>query len=439
MASQFSLLRTRRFFPFFLTQFLSAFNDNLFKAGITILLTFQAATWTSMAPGLVANLAAGLFMLPFFLFSATAGQLADRHDKARLAQLVKILEIGIVGIGGIGFALHSIALLMTAVLCLGLHSAMFGPIKYAILPETLHPDELMAGNALVEAGTFAAILLGTLVGGTLAAMPGGTAWVTGISLVIAASGYLASRQIPSCTPPAPDLVIRWNPMTETIRCIRLARQNQRVFTAIVALSWFWMYGALLLAQFPAYARDVLGGAESAVTLLLAVFTIGIATGSLLCDKLSAHKVELGLVPIGALGLMCFGFDFALGGGIAKGSGSTISQLLSSVGTWRVLADLFGVGFFGGIFCVPLYALMQTASAPEARARVVSSNNIMNALFMVVGAIGAGALLGAGLSLPNLFLVAACMHVVICGVLFLAAPEFISAGWQWVRHKALQRT
>jgi MFS family permease len=262
VSSQFALLKTRRFFPFFLTQFLGAFNDNCFKAGLTILLTFQAAAWTTMSAGLIANLAAGLFMLPFFLFSATAGQLADKYDKARIARFVKVLEIGIIALGGVGFALRSLTWLMAAVFFLGLHSTIFGPVKYAILPQALKPAELLGGNALIEAGTFASILLGTILGGTLAAMTGGTVWITVVSMAVAVLGYLSSRQIPSCTAPAPELKVNWNPVTETWRNVRLAYQNKMVFVAIAAISWFWMYGALFLAQFPAYARNVLGGSES---------------------------------------------------------------------------------------------------------------------------------------------------------------------------------
>lgn len=425
MSSQFALLKTRRFLPFFLTQFLGAFNDNVFKNALVTLLTFQAASWTSLSAGLIANLAAGLFMLPFFLFSATAGQLADKYDKAYLARLVKLLEIGIIVLGGVGFALHSLPWLMGALFFLGLHSTVFGPVKYAILPQALKPEELLGGNALIEAGTFASILLGTIMGGTLAALTGGTAWITGVSLLIATLGYVASRKIPASSPPAPHLKVNWNPLTETWRNTRLAYQNKLVFTAIVAISWFWMYGALFLAQFPAYARDVLKGGESVVTLLLAVFTIGIAAGSLVCEKLSNHKVEVRLVPWGALGLALLGLDFALGSPLVTESGPRDAwYVLTHPATARVLIDLVGLGFFGGIFCVPLYALMQSESAPELRARMIASNNIINALFMVAGALGAAALLEGGVSLPRLFLLAASLQLGCCVLLFATLPALV---------------
>jgi len=310
MSSQFTLLKTRRFGPFFGTQFLGAFNDNLFTNALIVLLTFQASQWTTLKPELLANLAAGVFILPFFLFSATAGQLADKYDKAMLARLVKVLEIGIMLISGACFQLHSIELLMICLFLLGLHSTMFGPVKYAILPQHLQEDELVGGNALIEAGTFVAILLGTLAGGLLAGMENGTHWITLGCLVVAGLGYLASRRIPDAPAPDPTLCVNPNPISETWRNIGFARENRTVFLSILGISWFWLYGALFLAQFPAYAKNVLGGTETSVTLLLATFTLGIGMGSLLCERLSAKQVEIGLVPFGSIGLTLFGIDLA---------------------------------------------------------------------------------------------------------------------------------
>jgi MFS family permease len=422
--SQFYLLSTRRFLPFFVTQFLGAFNDNVFKNALVVLLTFQAASWTTLSPGVLANLAAGIFILPFFLFSATAGQVADKYDKALLARGVKLLEITIMVIAGAGFALHSLTVLLVALFLLGLHSTIFGPVKYALLPQHLKEDELLGGNALVEAGTFVSILLGTLLGSLLAAQPGGEAWITGMALLIAVLGYVASHQIPAAPAPAPELVISPNPLTETWRNIGFARQNRRVFLAILGISWFWLYGALFLAQFPAYAKTVLGGEEGAVTLLLATFTLGIGTGSLLCEKLSKHQIDTRLVPFGAVGMTVFGLDFALGS--PSGMATTalpVSVLLQDWHVWRLLADLLLLGGFGGLYCVPLYALMQQQSSPEVRARIIASNNIMNALFMVVGAGGAAALLGAGASIPQLFGLAALINAVAALVIARLVPGF----------------
>lgn len=436
MSSQFDLLKTRRFAPFFLTQFFGAGNDNIIKNAMVVLLTFHAAAWTTMSAGVLANLAAGLFILPFFLFSATAGQLADKYDKAKLARCVKVLEIGIVAIAGVGFALHSLAWLLAALFLLGLHSTVFGPVKYALLPQHLKPEELLGGNALVEAGTFAAILLGTIAGGLLAAIPtGGTVWITGVGLLVAVVGYLASRQIPAGPPPVPDLKINWNPLSETWRNIQMARGNKPVFLAIIAISWFWLYGALFLAQFPAYAQTVLGGSESVVTLLLTVFTVGIAAGSLMCEKLSKHKVEVGLVPLGAWGLAVFGLDFAFGSPAnASVTGQGALAVLQHGSTWRVLVDLFGLGLFGGFYCVPLYALMQQQSEESHRARMVASNNIINALFMVAGNLGAAAILGHGASIPQLFIGAGVLHILVCAWIFWSAPSFVSRFLRWTGYQ-----
>ena len=431
--SQYQLLQAQRFRPFFITQFLGAFNDNLFKNALVVMLTFQAASWTRIAPELLANLAAGIFILPFFLFSATAGQLADKYDKARLTRLVKMLEIGIMVIALAGFLLHNLPVLFGALFLLGCHSTLFGPIKYALLPQHLREDELIGGNALVEAGTFVAILLGTLCGGLLAGTGKGESWIAGSGIVVAICGYLSSRGIPPAPAAAPHLRINPNPFTETWRNIGFARGNRAVFLAILGISWFWLYGALFLAQFPAYARNVLGGGEGTVTLLLATFTVGIGLGSLLCEKLSGGHVEIGLVPFGSIGLTLFGLDIALASPdmLTPAAPRMIGEILVQPGTFRVLLALMLLGVFGGFFIVPLYAMMQSRSAPEQRARIIAANNILNALFMVVGALAAGALLGAGLSIPVLFGVAAAMNAVVALYIYRLVPEFLLRFIVWM--------
>ncbi len=433
MSGQFHLLRERRFLPFFSTQFLGAFNDNVFKNALVVLLTFQAASWTSIKPELLSNLAAGIFILPFFLFSATAGQLADKYDKARLARLVKLLEIGIMGVAAVGFALHSLAWLMVALFLMGLHSTLFGPVKYAILPQHLKETELIGGNALIEAGTFVAILLGTLAGGLLAAMENGPSWISGCALAIAVAGYLTSRGIPTAPAPVPELKINLNPLSETWRNIGYARGNRVVFLSILGISWFWLYGALFLAQFPAFAKNVLGGGEMAVTLLLAVFIVGISLGSLLCERLSGKHVEIGLVPFGSIGLTVFGLDlaFASPAAVPAGAPLAVPALLALPGTWHVLADLLLLGVFGGFFIVPLYALVQVRSAPEQRARIIAANNIVNALFMVVGSLAAAALLGEGLSIAVLFGVAALCNAAVALYIYGLVPEFLQRFVVWL--------
>ena len=424
MSNQSGLLRARRFAPLFVTQFLGALNDNVLKNAMVVLLTFQAATWTTLKPELLANLAAGVFILPFFLFSATAGQLADKYDKAALARMVKLLEIAIVLICGAGFWLHSLAVLFVGLFLLGLHSTLFGPVKYAILPQHLKNEELVGGNALIEAGTFVAILLGTLLGGLLAGSGNGTTWITVVGLAIAVGGYLASRGIPVAVPPAPTLAISANPLTETWRNINFARENQTVFLSIMGISWFWLFGALFLAQFPAYTKNVLGGSETAVTLLLATFTFGIGVGSLLCEKLSAKRVELGLVPLGSIGLTLFALDLALASPATPAAGLGALGLMQLGSTWRVLLDLALIGIFGGFFIVPLYALVQQRSNPEHGARIIAANNIMNALFMVVGALAAAGMLAAGLSIPMLFAVAAVCNAAVALFIYGLVPEFL---------------
>jgi 1-acyl-sn-glycerol-3-phosphate acyltransferase len=438
--SQFALLKSRRFAPFFGTQFLGAFNDNLFKNALIVLLTFQAANWTALAPEVLSNLAAGIFILPFFLFSATAGQLADKYDKAKLARLVKVLEMVIMGVAVLGFSLHSLPVLFAALFLLGLHSTLFGPVKYAILPQHLREDELVGGNALVEAGTFVAILIGTLAGGLLAGAGGDPVWVAYAGLLVAVAGYLASRGIPVAPAPAPALVVSLNPLSETWRNIGFARQNRTVFLSILGISWFWLYGALFLAQFPSYAKNVLGGGESAVTLLLATFTIGIGLGSLLCERLSNKHVEIGLVPFGSIGLTLFGLDLAFASPAALHAGGPLSvpALLTLFSTWHVLFDLFALGLFGGFFIVPLYALIQLRSSPEHRARIIAANNILNALFMVVGALAAAGLLGSGVSIPVLFGIAALCNAGVAIYIYGLVPEFLLRFVAWLLIHSIYR-
>jgi len=433
MSNQFGLLQTERFRPFFFTQFLGAFNDNLFKNALVVLLTFQSAQWTTLKPEVLANLAAGIFILPFFLFSATCGQLADKVDKAMLARWVKVLEMGIMLVAAAGFLMHSLTLLMSALFLLGLHSTLFGPVKYAILPQHLKEEELIGGNALVEAGTFVAILVGTLAGGLLAGAGIDPVWVAGAGFLVAALGYLTSRGIPAAPPPAPDLVVNPNPLTETWRNIGFARENRTVFLSILGISWFWLYGALFLAQFPAFTKGVLGGGEGAVTLLLATFTIGIGLGSLLCERMSAKHVELGLVPFGSIGLTVFGLDLGFAA-LPLSAGPEplgVGALLALGSTWRILFDLLMIGLFGGFFIVPLYALVQLRSAPEQRARIIAANNIMNALFMVVGAGAAAGMLGSGLSIPALFIVAAVCNAAVALFIYGLVPEFLLRFIAWL--------
>ena len=430
--NQFDLLKQRRFGPFFGVQFLGAFNDNVFKNALVIMLTFQAASMTTMSSGLLVNLCAGLFILPFFLFSATAGQLADKYEKAFVTRLVKIFEIVIMIVGALGFYWLNLELLLIALFMMGMHSTMFGPVKYAYLPQHLKKEELVGGNGLIDAGTFIAILLGTILGGTLIGMqPHGSMWVSGAAIVIAVLGYWVSRSVPVSPAPSPDLKINWNPITETWANLKFLRTNRTVFLSILGISWFWFYGAMFLSQFPNYTKDVLGGGEHVVTLLLAVFSVGIGLGSLLCEKLSGHKIEIGLVPFGSIGLTIFAVDLFFASPTSHGTALGAMAFMQQAGSWRVLFDLLMIGIFGGFYIVPLYALIQSRSEPSHQSRVIAGNNILNALFMVLAAGVAILGLSFGLTIPQLFLLTALLNALVAIYIYTLVPEFLMRFLVWL--------
>ena len=432
-ANQFDLLRQRRFGPFFGVQFLGAFNDNVYKNALVIMLTFQAASMTTMSSGLLVNLCAGLFILPFFLFSATAGQLADKYEKALITRLVKIFEIVIMIVGALGFYWLSLELLLTALFMMGMHSTMFGPVKYAYLPQHLKNEELVGGNGLTDAGTFIAILLGTILGGTLIGIkPSGAMWVSATAIVIAVLGYWVSRAVPLSPAPSPALKINWNPLTETWANLKFLRTNRTVFLSILGISWFWFYGAMFLSQFPNYTKEVLGGAEHVVTLLLAVFTVGIGLGSLLCEKLSGRKIEIGLVPFGSIGLTLFAIDlFFASPSMTHATPLGATAFLQQAGSWRVLFDLLMIGIFGGFYIVPLYALIQSRSEPSHQSRVIAGNNILNALFMVVAAGVAILGLSFGMTIPQLFLLTGLLNALVAIYIYTLVPEFLMRFLVWL--------
>lgn len=431
--SQFSLLAQRRFAPFFWTQFLGAFNDNVFKTALLTILTFEALNWTTIDRGLLNNLIPGLFILPFVLFSAIAGQLADKFEKSGLVRYIKLLEIAIMLAAAIGWMRHDLWLLIAAVAGMGLHSTLFGPVKYSYLPQKLAPGELVGGNGLVEMGTFVGILLGEVLGAVLVLhKPWGIELVAGGTIAIALLGWLSSRAIPLSPAPEPELKINWNIATETVRNIRFSRQNRPVFLSMLANSWFWFYGAILLAQFPLYAKDYLHGDHSIFVLLLTIFSLGIGAGSLLCERLSGHKVEIGLVPFGAIGLSVFGFDLFLSS-IAYTNTSLvdIGGFLQQQGSLRILFDCLMIGMFGGLYIVPLFALIQTRCDPAHMSRTIAGMNILNALFMVVAALVAMVLLNLGLSIPQLFLVTAILNALVAAYIFTVVPEFLLRFLAWL--------
>ena len=437
--SQFRLLGVRRFAPFFWTQFLGAMNDNVFKVAFTSLVTYHAALFDGVDPHSAAFLISAIFIAPFVLFSATSGQIADKIEKSRLIRLVKSLEIGIMLLGLAGFYLHSATLLYMGTFLMGLHSTLFGPVKFAYLPQHLDQTELVGGNGLVEMGTFVAILLGTLLGGELAGLTGADGKVVGplyvgiVCVVIAVAGRTVSQGVPLSPAPQPDLRINWNPFTETWRNLILARQSRVVFQSLLGISWLWFLGATFLTSFFSFAKDVLGGDQNVVTLLLAVFSVGIGIGSLLCERLSGRHVEIGLVPFGSIGMTVFSVDlyFATQGHATSGTLSGVGGFLAQSGHWRVLMDLFCVAMFGGFYSVPLYALIQSRSQPSHRARIIAANNILNSLFMIVSALMAVALTSAGVGIPGLFLVTALLNVVVAIYIYSLVPEFLLRFVAWL--------
>ena len=429
--TQFRLLRQRRFLPFFAAQGFGAFNDNVYKNVLVILATYQAGTYTTLAPELLTNIAAGLFILPFVLFSGIAGQLADRFDKALVLKAVKALEIFIMGLAGIGFAARSIEILLAALFLMGTHSTFFAPAKYGLLPEVLTNTELVGGNALVEMGTFLAILLGTLFAGLLAAH-GHLGIITATLFGIAVVGFLCSLAIPRLQPAAPTLRLDWRPWTSTLDNLRAARESRVVFLAILGISWFWFYGALLLTQLPLYSKNVLGGSEAVVTVMLIVFSAGVGIGSLLCERLSGHKVEIGLVPFGSIGLTVFAIDLYFATPrLPFGYDLSAREFIAAAGTWRVLLDLALIGGFGGLFIVPLYALVQQRTRHAIMSRVIGANSILNALFMVAAALLAAVALQLGLTIPQLLLTLGVLNAAVALYVYGLVPEFLLRFLAWL--------
>jgi 1-acyl-sn-glycerol-3-phosphate acyltransferase len=432
MSTQFQLMRERRFRPLFFTQFLGAFNDNVFKTALVTLVTFRAGRLTELDPKALATLLPGLFILPFFLFSATSGQLADKLEKSRIARAVKVFEIAVMSLAAWGFLANSLWQLVAALFLMGLHSTVFGPVKYGYLPQHLRQDELVGGNGLIEMGTFVAILLGEVLGAWLAAMPRGGAATSAMVVGVAVLGWWVSRGIPLTPPVDPALRIGPNFAKETWLNLRFAYGNRTVWLSLLGISWFWFYGATLLAQFPVYARDVLGGDESVFILLLTVFSLGIGTGSLLCEKLSGRRVEIGLVPFGAIGLTLFGVDLYFASSVqAAANGAHFTDLLRSPGRWRLLADIALLGLFGGFYIVPLYALIQTRSEKSHQSRIIAANNILNAFFMVVSALASMLLFAAGLSIPQLFLATALFNAAVAIHIYTLVPEFLLRFLAWL--------
>ena len=440
-SNQFALLKQRRFAPFFWTQFLGAFNDNVFKTALIVILTYDAASWTTISAAQLNTMIPALFILPFVLFSAIAGQVADKVEKSRLARIVKMFEIVIMLIAGLGWMTHTLWLLIASVVGMGVHSTLFGPVKYAYLPQNLKPEELVGGNGIIEMGTFVGILLGEIIGAMLVRVePWGMQLVAAATLAVALGGLATSFGIPLSPAPDPALKLKWNPWTESVRILAHARKNRTVFLSMLGNSWFWFYGAMMLSQFALYAKDYLHGDHEVFVLLLTVFSLGIGSGSLLCERLSGRKVEIGLVPFGSIGLSLFGADLyfssqhfaAIVGALASGPHlDAFAMMASHHAIWRILFDVLMIGMFGGFFIVPLFALIQIRCDPAHISRTIAGMNILNALFMVAAAGVAILLLGQGYTIPQLFLVTALLNAVVAVYIFSLVPEFLMRFLAWL--------
>ncbi len=424
--NQYALMAQRRFAPFFWTQFLGAGNDNLFKFAFTVMVTYQLQV--SWLPAEMAGLVIGaLFILPFVLFSATSGQLADKYEKSALIRAVKWLEVAIMALAAWGFVSTNVPVLLACVFLMGLHSTLFGPVKYAYLPQHLHDGELTGGNGMVEMGTFVSILLGNLVGGLLIAVPGdGPLYAAWGCVIVAVLGRATAQFVPHSPATDPGLKINWNPFTETWANLKLAHTQLAVFRSLLGISWMWFFGIVFLSQFPAFSKAVLQGNEQVASLLLVVFSLGIAVGSLLCERFSHRQVEIGLVPLGAIGMSVFAIDlyFACQGLPVPEKAWTVSTFVAQSAHWRLMADLALLALFAGLYSVPMYALIQQRSQPTHRARIIAANNILNALFMIASSLIVGALLAAKLTIPEVFLVTGILNALVAAYIFLVVPEYL---------------
>jgi 1-acyl-sn-glycerol-3-phosphate acyltransferase len=438
--SQSRLLSQRKFAPIFWTQFLGAFNDNLMKNALVIMIAYKGIVLWGLGKNEVVAAAGGLFILPFFLFSALAGQMADKWDKASITRALKLLEIVIMALAVLGFLTDQFGFLMLVLFLMGAQSAFFGPIKYSILPQHLRPDELVGGNALVEAGTFVAILLGTIAGGELIRKGNGPLVVSAMLMLFAVGGYIASRYIPRAPAASPNVKLDWNPVTPTFKMMGFAKEVRSVWLSILGISWFWLFGAVMLSLFPIIATDIVNADERLVTMFLTTFSVGIALGSLLCEKLSRQRLELGLVPLGSIGITLFaGLLAFLLRGLSPGPEAVGSfSFLLTVRGALILIDLFLLSVFSGFLIVPLYTMMQERSAVESRSRVIAANNVINALFMVIAALLLGMALRFGMSIPAIILALAVFNGIVAVYIYTLLPEFLLRFMIWVVTRIMYR-
>lgn len=434
--NQWHLLKTKRFLPLFITQFLGAFNDNVFKNALVILITYTVVEQSTLSPQIMVTMAAGIFILPFFFFSATAGQLADKHDKAKLIRIIKFLEILLMAGAATGFYLQQVNLLMLILFLMGTQSTFFGPLKYGILPDQLNENELIGGNALIGTGTFVSILLGTICGGLLILAEDGTLIISVLVISIAIIGWISSLLIPPTQAADSTISVNYNFFTETHRIIQHIRQSPIIFRAVLGISWFWLFGATFLSQFPTFGKEIIGGNEQVVTLFLAIFSIGIGIGSLLCNRLLKGEVAATYVPLGILGMTIFTIDLYFASSrVVTGNGEVligVTVFLESLANWRVLIDLLGIAICGGIYIVPLYAIIQDRTAAAYRARTIAGNNIMNALFMVISALTISIMLAQAFTVTEIFLIIAIANGLVAIYISSLLPQALAKSiLQWI--------
>ncbi len=436
------LLKQRKFGAFFSTQFLGAFNDNVYKNALVGLFTYQLYTLgvaEQHSQNLI-NIAGGLFILPYFLFSAIAGQVAEKYEKSLLIRRIKNYEIGVMLLGGVALLSQQLWLLLLVLFLMGTQSTFFGPIKYSILPQHLRNDQLMGANALVEMGTFLAIILGVIAGGLLSAIPNiGTTVVAVTTVALAIAGRTSSSFIPHADATAPSLKLSWNVPRESVRILKHVRQNRGVFLAIMGVSWFWFFGIFVLNQVPSYVSQSLGGNQSVVTMLMATFSVGIGIGSMLCARWSGRAVEIGLVPLGAFGMTVFSLHLGFAPVLTEPAGLVgASEFIRRPGSIRILFDLLGIAISGGLYIVPLYSMIQTRGDRNHLSRTFAGLNIMNSFFMIAATLVALLLIKAGLTISQLFIVLALMHVAVALFIFFQVPEFFLRLVAWVLVRVFYR-
>ena len=435
MASQFQLMRQRRFWPFFWTSFLTSFNDNVFKQGLVSYIVLMQLQVLGLSAGPLVAASTVIIILPYVLFSATAGQVTDRSAKAQVVRWVKFAEIAIMSVGLVGLLTRNMELLLAVLFLTGLQSTFFGPAKYSFLPEVLEEDELVGGNALIEMGTFLSILLGTIAGGTLIGIFGaeqGPLAVGASVVVLAALGALVSLMIERRPATSPDLKISLNPITPNLELFRVTRVNETVFLSIMGISWFWFVGTGMLALLGEYSKTIFGTNPFGLNYLTGLFCVGIGVGSMLCDRLSRDRLELGLVPLGSIGMSLFLFDLFLIGtpaGLRAGADQySVWAFLSTFTGWRISLDLTVIAMFGGFFTVPLYTLIQRNSPAEMRSRVIAGNNLINSIFMLLAGGMITVMLARGLSAPWIYLVLALMNIAVALYIYHLLPTFM---WRFV--------